>query len=204
MTNVPSTSPSLLLRLANDPEDVAAWEAFVDRYGRTILLWCRAHRLQDADAEDVTQNLMIALLASLRKFVYDPSKGRFRDWLRRVLAHEVCDFLQKRLRTPTVGGDGRFQGILDAVEARETLVERIIEEFDLELLEEAETRVRPTVQPATWEAFCLLAKEGLTAEEVASRVGMTPSQTFVARSRVQKKLRNEVRRLEERRGKNEP
>jgi len=57
MDDTPSaqTSPTLLGRLRQQPSDQAAWEQFVDRYGRLILAWCRQARLQDADIEDVTQ-----------------------------------------------------------------------------------------------------------------------------------------------------
>ncbi len=60
-----TTSFSLLLRLGRAPSDQAAWEEFVDRYGAKIYAWCRAWRLQDADAQDVTQ----AVLAQARRAV---------------------------------------------------------------------------------------------------------------------------------------
>src|SRR5438552_17230363 len=63
MDDTPSaqTSPTLLGRLRQQPSDQAAWEQFVERYGRLILAWCRQARLQDADTEDVTQIVLIQL-----------------------------------------------------------------------------------------------------------------------------------------------
>jgi len=71
------------------------------------------------------------------------------------------------------------------------------EQFDCELLEEATARVRLRVQPHTWEAFRLLAYEGLTGAEVATRLNMKVGAVFVARSKVQRMLREELSRLEE-------
>jgi RNA polymerase sigma-70 factor, ECF subfamily len=80
--NHPSrTSVTLLGRLRNDPKDQAAWNDFVARYEPTILQWCRGWRLQDSDARDVTQNVLLKLQGSLGKSAYDPSKS-FRGWLK--------------------------------------------------------------------------------------------------------------------------
>ena len=74
MDDTPSsqTSPTLLGRLRQQPSDQAAWEQFVERYGRLILAWCRQARLQDADIEDVTQIVLIKLADKMRTFAYDP------------------------------------------------------------------------------------------------------------------------------------
>src|SRR5580704_3619213 len=68
------TSPTLLGRLRQQPSDQAAWDQFVERYGRLILAWCRQARLQDADIEDITQIVLIQLADKMRTFAYDPSK----------------------------------------------------------------------------------------------------------------------------------
>ena len=75
-----TTHPSLLSRV-RDTDDVAAWHEFEARYGDLILRYCRARRVQHADAEDVRQLVMIGLASSLRSFTYDPARGRFRSYL---------------------------------------------------------------------------------------------------------------------------
>ena len=81
-TEEPSTSTTLLRRVAVEPTDAAAWDAFVERYGRMVYQWCRRWSLQEADAEDVTQGVMLQLAQQMRGFRYDPN-GRFRGWLRK-------------------------------------------------------------------------------------------------------------------------
>jgi RNA polymerase sigma-70 factor (ECF subfamily) len=80
------TSPTLLGRLRQDPADTAAWSTFVLRYGPRIHAWCQQWRLQEADAQDVTQNVLVKLLARMRTFNYDRA-GSFRGWLKTVTYH---------------------------------------------------------------------------------------------------------------------
>ncbi len=89
------TSLTLLGRLRDAPDDAAAWEAFVRRYGPKIDEWCRYWRLQEADAEDVTQNVLLCLAQKLRSFQYDAGRS-FRGWLRTLTQHALSDFLEAR------------------------------------------------------------------------------------------------------------
>ena len=78
--NMP-TSTTLLRRL-RDPADKDAWGAFAENYGRHIYAWCRRWHLQEADAEDVTQGLLVKIPTKMRSFHYDPKVGSFRAWLK--------------------------------------------------------------------------------------------------------------------------
>ena len=85
--------------------------------------------------------------------------------------------------------------LIQTVAAREDLARRLEAEFDLELLEEAERRVRRRVAPHTWEAYRLTAIEGLSGAEAAARLGMKVAAVFVSRSHVMKHLRERGPRL---------
>jgi RNA polymerase sigma-70 factor (ECF subfamily) len=79
---------------------------------------------------------------------------------------------------------------------RGPLAHRLEQEYDAELLEAARARVRLRVGPQSWEAFRLLALEGRSGAEAAALLGMRLGTVFMARSRVQKMLQEEIRRLE--------
>src|SRR5262245_42683877 len=190
-----TTNPTLLGRLHQDPADPAAWEAFVRRYGPRIYAWCRQWRLQEADAQDVTQNVLVKLVARMKTFTYDGTRS-FRAWLKTVTFHALCDYLDGQKRAGQGSGDSAVVAALDNVEARDDLARHLGEAFDLELLEEATARVRQRVQPHTWEVFRLLTEEDRTVEEVAETFHMQVATVFVARSKVKKMLREEVRKLE--------
>src|SRR5207302_450725 len=95
---------SLLSRLQRDPTDPAAWREFVTHYGRKIGLWCRQWGLQEADAEDVTQQVLVKLAAKVGDFRYDPSKS-FRAWLKTVAHHAWRDFVDGQHRPDRGSGD---------------------------------------------------------------------------------------------------
>jgi RNA polymerase sigma-70 factor (ECF subfamily) len=192
--NVP-TSPTLLGRLACVPTDQAAWGEFAERYGRKIYGWCRHWQLQEADAEDVTQQVLLKLAQKMRTFAYDPSRS-FRAWLKTVTHHAWRDFVEARNRPGAGSGDTAVVQQLQTVQARDALVEELDEEFARDLLDEAMARVRLRVQPHTWQAFHLLAVEGRSGAEAGERLGMNVATVFVARSKVQKMLQEEVRKLE--------
>ena len=56
--------------------------------------------------------------------------------------------------------------------------------------------VRLRVKPHTWEAFRLLAYEGLSGAEVAARLGMKIGAVFVAKSNVRKLIEEEIELLD--------
>jgi RNA polymerase sigma-70 factor (ECF subfamily) len=192
---LPTTRVTLLGRLRQDPTNQAAWEEFVERYGRHIYRWCRQWKLQDADAEDVTQDILVKLAQKLRDFAYDPARS-FRGWLKTVAHHAWRDFVTSRRHRDAAGGGDKVQGLIQTVEAREDLIQKLEEAFDLEILEMAKTQVRLRVAPHTWEAFRLTTLEGRPVEEVATAVQMQVAMVYVAKSKVQKMLREEIRKLE--------
>jgi RNA polymerase sigma-70 factor (ECF subfamily) len=192
---LPTTCATLLARLQQHPTDQAAWDLFVECYGRHIYRWCRQWKLQDADAEDVTQEILVKLAQQLRDFAYDPSRS-FRGWLKTVTHHAWRNFADSPRRAQAAAGDGQGWELMQSLEAREDLVKKLEEAFDLELLEAAKVRVRLRVAPHTWEAFRLLALEGLPAAEVAARVQLQVAMVYVAKSKVQKMLQEEIQKLE--------
>jgi RNA polymerase sigma factor (sigma-70 family) len=188
------TSPTLLGRLGRVPADQAAWGDFAERYGRKIYGWCRRWHLQEADAEDVTQQVLLKLAMMMRTFAYDPSRS-FRAWLKTVTHHAWCDFVKGRAGASAGSGDTGILELLHTVPARDDLVTTLDDEFARDLLDEAMARVQSRVQPHTWEAFRLQAILQLSGNETAARLGIKVATAFVARSKVQKMLQEEVQRL---------
>ena len=189
------TSPTLLVRLRRTPTDEAAWQEFCRRYGARILLWCRQWHLQEADAQDVTQTVLLTLAERMRSFDYDPA-GSFRGWLRTVTLNAWRKLAARQHRAGAGSGDSVVDRLLQTVAARDDLVAKLEEEFDRELLEQAILRVRLRVEPHTWDAFRLVALEGHSGAEAAARLGMKVAAVFVAKGRVQKMLREEIDLLE--------
>jgi RNA polymerase sigma factor (sigma-70 family) len=193
---VPSgTRVTLLERLRLSPCDPTAWSEFVNWYGQRIYVWCRTWGLQASDADDVTQEVFLKLSARMSEFRYDPTKS-FRAWLRTVTHHTWQDCLCKKKRLVRVSrGDSDLRALAD-VETRDDLSKALDRAADQELLNSATALVQLRVEPRTWEAFRLLAIEGISGAEAAKQLRMKVATVFVARSKVQRMLREEVARLD--------
>jgi RNA polymerase sigma-70 factor (ECF subfamily) len=188
------TSVSLLGRLRQDPTDQEAWTEFVHRYGPHIFHWCRQHNLQEADAQDVTQTVLVKLAQKMRTFRYDPGRS-FWAYVKTLTHYAWCDLLESHRRAVTGSGDSSVLAALETVEARDDLLQRLDKEFDAELVEEVMLRVQERVEPHTWEAFRLTAVEGRSGAEAAVRLNLKVATVFKAKSKVQKMIQEEVHKL---------
>jgi RNA polymerase sigma-70 factor (ECF subfamily) len=193
MDSAPSqTSVTLLERVARPGSpDQSAWAEFAERYGRKVYLWCLHWGLQQADAEDVTQTVLLKLAVRMKEFEYDPARS-FRAWLKTVAHHAWRDLVDAQRRAGASGD----RAALETAEACEDLSRNLEEQFERELLERAMQAVRPRVAPHNWEAFRLTALEGVAAPEAARQLGMKIARVYAARSTIQQMLQEEYRRLE--------
>jgi RNA polymerase sigma-70 factor (ECF subfamily) len=186
----------LLGRLRADDKSQAAWSEFVAWYAPLIQRWCSRWKLQEADAEDVTQLVLVKLADKMRTFQYDPARS-FRAYLKTLTHYAWCDFLESRRRAGAGSGDSLVLQALDSVEAREDLAQHLDVEFDRELLAEAMARVQARVEPHTWQAFHLTAIDGQSGAAVAAQLNLKVATVFKARSKVQQMLQEEIRNAEQ-------
>ena len=196
LDSIDPTSATLLGQLGLSPSDEVAWARFVGLYGSRIRGWCRRWGLQEADSEDVTQDVLLRLAQKLGAFHYDPSRS-FRGWLRTVTQNALADFLADRKRQCPGSGDDGVLKQLQSIQARDDLIEHLKDQFDSEIVAVACARARARVEPQTWEAFRLTVYEGCSGDEVATRLGMSRATVFKAKSRVLGFLREEIKQLDE-------
>lgn len=188
------TSITLLGKLRAQPADDGAWQDFIRRYRPRIHAQCLALMLQPADAEDVTQAVLLKLLAKMPEFHYDPSRS-FRAWLKTVTRHAVADLLAER-KGERGSGDSAVVRLLDNVQARECLAQQVEAAYDQELLDEALRRVQAQVADQHWQVFRRTALEGLSGAAAGQQLGLSAATVYMIKSRVQKLVREEVERLE--------
>jgi RNA polymerase sigma factor (sigma-70 family) len=188
------TSVTLLGRLRQESEDQAAWNEFVARYEPKIIEWCRGWQLQESDARDVTQDVLLKLQRLLAKFAYDPAKS-FRGWLRTLTHHAWRDLVDERRRAGAGSGDTAMQAFFENMAARDSLVDQLEAEHRNELLDQAMAQVRARVQPRTWDAFRLSTLEGCSGATVAEQLGIEITRVYVAKSEVKRMIRAEIRKM---------
>src|SRR5262245_10173882 len=112
MSEAPPTRPSLLVRL-RDAQDAQAWGQFVEVYAPLVYGFARKHGLQDADAADLTQDVLRAVARSAGRLEYDPARGSFRGWLFTVVRNHLRNFLASPARRCQGTGDTDAQRRLE-------------------------------------------------------------------------------------------
>jgi len=189
------TNVTLLGRLRRDPNDRAAWNEFVARYQPKILEWCRGRGLQEPDAHDATQSVLLKLSRLMATFPYDPLQSSS-GWLNTLTHHAWRDLVAESERVGIGSGDSRVGEFFEHVKAGDDLIEHLEEEFQRELMEHAMVRARLRVAARTWDAFRLTALEGHSGPAAAAQLEMTVAHVYVAKSEVKKIIRREIGKLE--------
>jgi RNA polymerase sigma-70 factor (ECF subfamily) len=196
MSDLPATRPSLLVRL-RDARDGQAWTHFVQVYGPIVYNFARKRGLQDADAADLTQDVLRAVAGAAGRLEYDPARGSFRSWLFRVVRNRLRDFLASRQRRLQGTGDSAAQQLLQEQSAPEDDVEVLWQrEYERRLFAWAVEQVRGDFQEVTWRAFWLTAVEGKSGKEAARMLGLSVAAVYLAKSRVLARLKEQIRHLQ--------
>ena len=196
MNELPQTRQSLLVELGRRSDD--AWSEFLEVYERALFRYCRARGLQDADAEDVTQDVLAAVHKRIPSWDPDASKGSFRAWLFRVARNISVDEIHRRAKRATASGDSQVAEFLsqlpDGSEGQQA-------EFDAEyrrsLFDWASRQVKREVRDITWKSFCMTAIDGQKAEHVATTLGIPVGSVYTAKCRVVARIRSKIQELDE-------
>jgi RNA polymerase sigma-70 factor (ECF subfamily) len=194
MTDQPSTRASLLIRL-KDSQDREAWSEFVEIYGPLVYEYGRRHALQDADAADLTQEVLRAVARSAGEFRYDPDRGSFRSWLFTVARTKRINLGVQRARHPSGSGDSEMVRQLDQIPDRGAEAGDIAawdRAFEQRLLDWAAARIRGEFKETTWRAFSMTALDGASPPDVAASLGISVGAVYAAKYRVLARLREMV------------
>ena len=192
----PETRASLMVRL-RDPQDQQAWAQFVSIYEPLVLRMMRQRGLQEADARDVTQQVILAVMQAVERWQPDGAAASFRRWLFDIARKLALKFVQRA--TPRKGPARRGRGGSDMLELFQTLPEpehRTVAAFDEEyrqaVFEWAADKVRTEFRDSTWQAFWRTCVQNEPINAVAEALGTTAGNIYVARSRVIARLRKFV------------
>jgi len=98
-------------------EDRLSWKEFVEVYTPLVYGYCRRRGLQDADAADVSQEVMRTIAFANCKFEYDPQRGRFRAWLFTMIRSKLQNFLASRLKHPQGTGETAVHQLKEKIQA---------------------------------------------------------------------------------------
>jgi RNA polymerase sigma-70 factor (ECF subfamily) len=184
-----STSLSLLRQLKETDRE-EAWQRFVDLYAPLIFHWGQSHGLNPTDASELVQEVMAVLVHKLPEFEYDPSK-RFRGWLRTVTVNKARDLQRRQSVRPVTGVEETF-ATLSGPNGPDLFEQREYQSF---LVNRALTTMKAEFPEHAWQACWMFVVEGCSGADVARQLGITENAAYVAKSRVLRRLREELEGL---------
>ena len=185
----PSTRVTLLARLRQDG-DAEAWKTFVNLYTPLVFRFCRRRGLQDADASDVTQQVLAIVHRTIGGFKYDRQKGRFRNWLGAVTSHEITRNQRKQRRPGKGAGDGMGDDVSKLASAASD--PEWVEEFNGYIFQKALTRIKSDFEDEVWQAFDLTWLRDVKPRDAAVQIGRPAAWIYKARYKVIERLRKEL------------
>jgi RNA polymerase sigma-70 factor (ECF subfamily) len=196
MAEFPPTRATLLLRL-RDPRDGVAWGEFVDLYAPLVYGYLRKQGLQDADAADLTQDVLAAVAGAIGRLEYDPARGAFRNWLFTVVRRKLINWRASRASRQRGSGDTDTLRMLELFPAPGGSGAGWDADWQDRVFAWACGQVRRDVTAATWQAFWRTAIEDQAGKQVAADLGLTVAAVYRARSRVLARLKELVQSVQE-------
>ncbi len=194
MTGHLTTRPSLLVRL-RDKDDHEAWSQFVAIYTPLIFGFCRNRGLTEADAGDVTQDVLRAVAGAIARFRYDRQRSSFRNWLFTVVRSKLNNFFAVQARQPRPVGDTTLEKYSENEPDRE-LEDSWQRDYQASLVSRAAKQIQAEFKEQTWNAFWRTAILGEAADTVAGELGLTLNALYIARSRITNRLKQTVATIE--------
>jgi RNA polymerase sigma-70 factor (ECF subfamily) len=188
-----SLSSSLLDRLRH--RDDAAWQRLTDLYGPAVYARCRRAGLSPADSADATQEVFVAVARAINSFRRDDPASTFRGWIFTITRNKIHDHFRKLATQPTATGGTDFHQRLQSFAAVDDFSSSDIqtERDDRQaILGRAAELVRAEFEDATWRAFWLTAVAGRSPAEAAAELGVSVNAVYKSRSRVLRRLREEL------------
>lgn len=189
----PTTATALLKGLC-DVANVVAWNEFQERYVPLMRSFALKLGLHEADADDVTQDALVRFVREYRAGRYDRERGRLRSWLIGIVKYRISDFLRSRAAHPLDGGSSAIGNLPDDdglieiwnAEERRTILRRAF----------AALREQSKLADKTIRAFEKFVFQEIPAAEVATELGMSTHDVYLARSRVYDRLQSIIAELQ--------
>lgn len=194
MDESPETSESLIARV-KDPRDAQAWTEFAAIYRPVVIRLAQRRGLQDADAQDVAQKVLLAVAQAIGRWEPRPNQP-FRAWLTKVARNAILNALTRRPPDAGTGLSAVAEQLNQVAQEDAQTTAELVLETRRELFRYAAEQIRDEFAPTTWDMFWKTEVNGKSVAEVAEELGRTPGAVYVARCRVMQRLRQRVQEVQ--------
>ena len=187
-----TTSESLLLRLQDfaDRPDEQAWERFVTLYTPLIFYWARGIGLNQTDAADLVQDVLTRVFQKLPQLKYDSTKS-LRGWLRTVTINRYRELRRRKSSKVQPASESMIESLAPVQQAEST--------WDIDyarlLVAQAMESMKNDFKVETWRALERVMKDAESVDAAAKATGVSPWTIYSAKSRLMKRLRDELEGL---------
>ena len=192
------TRKTLINRLRQTNSDTRSWSEFYELYWKLVYSVARKAGLSETDAEDVVQETYLKVSKSIKKFDYDPSKGRFRNRLCLITKQQVANHYRKSKNLPPLPSnwnedpDEPARDIPDPTSDWDSLWESEDRKHTMHL---ALTKLKDKVKPKPYQIFLAHCIKGMPVKEVASLLEVSDNEVYLAKSRVMPLFEEEIKAL---------
>tara|TARA_Y100000589_G_scaffold320188_1_gene349798 strand:- start:1409 stop:2050 length:642 start_codon:yes stop_codon:yes gene_type:complete len=181
------TRRTFLERLRRTRTDEAGWYDFFDTYSRLIYSVARKSGLGHSDAEDMVQSTTLKVAQYIQRFEINPGRGKFRNWVCMITKQQIANHYRKLHRQPPLaewepGEEEVASEIEDPVNQWDDLWEN---EYVHHVNDLALAEVKKKVSPKQYQIFHLYCIKEQDVERIATLLGVSPNEVYLAKNRVQ-------------------
>ena len=175
-----------------------AWTEFVEIYELAIYQFSRRRGLQDADAWDITQDVLSAVEKKVKAWDADPAKGSFRGWLFRVARNMAVDKVVDQTRRAAASGDTQIaKRLAEFPDTPEQQSNIFWLEYRRTLIDWAADQIKPEFKESSWQSFLMTAVQGQRPDEVAKKLGISVGSVYAAKFRIVSRIRKLVAQFDD-------
>lgn len=193
----PRTRTSLIHALGGRA-DSTAWREFFHHYSPAVYRVATLRGLQPSDAEDIVQEVMLAIARQISTFDYCRDRGRFRDWVRRITENKIVDLRRRKATRESI----TKPFVAEPEDDRETIDKYWRDQWLLQDLEFCLTQITSRVSEKRITAFRLYAMEGVSAADTAAQLGLKIGYVYAIRNQILNLIKEEMAKLENAEGNN--
>lgn len=193
MPEFPDTSHSLIARV-KDLSDATSWAEFLAIYQPVLFRMARRRGLQNADAQDVTQQVFLSIARAIDGWEAAEGRPPFRAWLTTITRNAITKSLIRRPRNMSAENSS-VEHLLHEIPDKEATASELIRETRHEIAHWAAQQIRSEFSQVVWQSFHRTAVQGESIAEVAAAMGRSAGSIYVARYRVIARLKEKIDEL---------
>ena len=165
-------------------------------YAPLIYFWCRQLGLQDSDADDVVQEVLLAVASRVGKFQRTRAEGSFRGWLRTITRNKLGDFIRAGSRRQRIIDETKLpSSFLTAAQPREEAGGEARDDETRLVFNRVLELIRTRFEDSTWRAFLRVVMDGAAPNDVADELNLSVESVYQAKSRILRVIRDELHDL---------